>query len=194
MTSLPSVHSVLLTGRPGSGKGTQAKRLAAEFGWTHFSTGERFKQLRDGTGPIAAHVKEAYDAGELLPDWFANFLFEEVALSLPEGQGLVCDGYPRTRQQAERFHAVMEWLERPYTVLDLAVEEEEAVSRMKSRALVEDRPDSGTDTQVRARLQVYENHTAPMLDFFREKGVFTELDGMQTPDEVAAAIRASLSV
>ncbi len=192
MTSLPIVNSVLLTGRPGSGKGTQAKRLASEFGWKHFSTGDRFKQLRDGTGPIAAHVREAYDAGELLPDWFANYLFEEVALTLTEEEGLVCDGYPRTRQQAERFHAVMQWLERPYIVLDLAVAEEEAVSRMKSRALVEDRPDSGTDAQVRARLKTYETHTTPMLSFFKEMGVFCELDGMKSPDEVAEAIRASL--
>lgn len=184
--------TVVLTGRPGSGKGTQAKRIAQERGWKHFSTGDRFRELREGEGPIARHVREVYDSGELIPDWFANYIFEETALSLEEGQGIVCDGYPRTRAQAERFDSVMEWLERPYVALDLEVSEEEAVARMKSRALIEHRPDSATDEQVRTRLATYEAHTAPVLAYFREKGVLTVLDGMQTPEEVETAIKAAL--
>ncbi|HEY0979580.1 MAG TPA: nucleoside monophosphate kinase [Candidatus Paceibacterota bacterium] len=184
--------TLVLTGRPGSGKGTQAKRLAQAHGWIHFSTGERFKALRDGEGPIAAHVREAYDAGELLPDWFANYVFEDVALRLSSEQGIVCDGYPRTRGQAERFASVMDWLERPYVVLDLAVTEEEAIARMLSRAQQEHRPDSATEAQVRTRLMTYETHTAPVLDFFREKGVLAVLDGMESPDAVAAAIEGTL--
>lgn len=188
----PSFSTVILTGRPGSGKGTQAKRLAEAFGWLHFSTGDRFKELRDGTGPIAAHVREAYDAGELIPDWFANYVFEDAALKLAPEQGIVCDGYPRTRAQAERFHSVMEWLERPYIALDLAVSEEEAARRMLSRAETEHRPDSATKEQVRTRLATYEAHTAPVLAFLKEQGKLVTLDGMQTPDEVAAAIHAAL--
>lgn len=188
----PSFNTIILTGRPGSGKGTQAKRLAEALGWAHFSTGERFKQLRDGEGPIAAHVREAYDAGELLPDWFANYIFEDVALSLRPEQGIVCDGYPRTLAQAERFASVMDWLERPYRVIDLAVENEEVTARMLKRAEEEHRPDSATPERIKARLTVYDSYTAPLLGYFKERNLLTELDGSKTPDEVAAEIRAAL--
>lgn len=187
-----SFNTIILTGRPGSGKGTQAKRLAEALGWVHFSTGERFKQLRDGEGPIAAHVREAYDAGELLPDWFANYIFEDVALSLRPEQGIVCDGYPRTLAQAERFASVMDWLERPYRVIDLAVANEEVTARMLKRAEEEHRPDSATPERIAARLSVYDSYTAPLLGYFKEQGLLTELDGSKTPDEVAADIRATL--
>ncbi|HWH16248.1 MAG TPA: nucleoside monophosphate kinase [Candidatus Paceibacterota bacterium] len=189
----PSFNTIILTGRPGSGKGTQAKRLAEALGWVHFSTGERFKELRDGEGPIAAHVREAYDAGELLPDWFANYIFEDVALSLRPEQGIVCDGYPRTLAQAERFASVMDWLERPYRVLDLAVSNEEVTARMLKRAEEEHRPDSATPERIATRLHVYDSYTAPLLGYFNERGLLTELDGSKTPDEVAEAIHAALA-
>lgn len=189
----PSFTTIILTGRPGSGKGTQAKRLAEAFGWLHFSTGDRFKELRDGTGPIAAHVREAYDAGELIPDWFANYVFEDAALKLAPEAGIVCDGYPRTRAQAERFDSVMAWLERPYIALDLAVSEDEAMRRMLSRAALEHRPDSSTEEKIRTRLAIYEAHTAPVLAFLQEKGALITLDGEQAPDEVAARIQEALT-
>lgn len=188
-----SIITVILTGRPGSGKGTQAKRLAEKLGWIHFSTGDRFKALREGEGPLATHVREAYDAGELLPDWFANHLFEGAVLALRPDQGIVCDGYPRTRAQAERFASVMDWVERPYIALDLEVSEDEVMARMLARAKEEHRPDSSTEEQIRARLAVYEAHTAPVLDYFREKDLLTVLDGAGTPEEVEAAIHAALT-
>lgn len=189
----PSILTVILTGRPGSGKGTQAKRLAERFGWTHFSTGDRFKALRDGEGPVAASIREAYDAGRLIPDWFANYLFEGEVLNLPSDAGIVCDGYPRSRAQAEIFDNVMTWLDRPYLALDLAVSDEMVTERMLLRAETEHRPDSATREQIQARLSTYEEHTAPVLDFFREKGTLTVLDGAVTPEEVEAAIVSALT-
>lgn len=192
LTNTPRFSSIILTGRPGSGKGTQAKRLAEEFGWLHFSTGDKFRELRTGKGPLAQHVREVYDAGELLPDWFANYLFEDMILRLGSTAGVVFDGYPRTRTQAERMATVMEWLERPFIAVDLAVNGDEAMRRMLSRANEEFRPDSSTEEQVRVRLATYDAHTAPVLAFFEEKGLLITLDGEKTPDEVAADIRSAL--
>lgn len=189
----PQFSTVILTGRPGSGKGTQAKRLAEEYGWLHFSTGDKFRELRNGEGALAARVREAYDSGELLPDWFASYLFEDMALSLEEGQGVVCDGYPRTRAQAEHFASVMEWLGRPFIAIDLDVAHEEAARRMISRASQEERPDSSTAEQVEIRLTTYEAHTAPVLAYLKEHCNLVVLDGEQTPDEVAVAIRNTLT-
>lgn len=191
--SQPSVNSVILMGRPGSGKGTQAKRLADRFGWIHFSTGDRLKALRDGEGPIAASIKETYDKGLLTPDWFANYLFEGEMLNLPAEGGVVCDGYPRTAAQAAIFDSVMQWLDRPYTVLNLEVPNEVVTERMLTRAATEHRPDSATREQIQARLAVYDEHTAAVLEYFSEKGTLIVLDGTKDPEGVENDIVATLS-
>lgn len=184
--------TVILTGRPGSGKGTQGSQLAAASGWVHFSTGEKFKDLRDGADALSMRVREMFDAGQLLPDWFATYLFEDVILNLPTHKGMLLDGFPRSITQAEMFHEIVRWLGRPYTVIDLMVPVEEVTARMLLRAEREHRPDSVTLEQIRARLAVYEEYTAPVLDYFREKGMLTTIDGTGTPEEVAARIRAAL--
>ena len=190
---MSDINTILLTGRPGSGKGTQAKRLAEKQGFVHFSTGDRFRVLREGEGPVSARVKHVYDAGRLMPDWFANYLFEAEMLTLPSERGVIFDGYPRTLEQAEIFDDVMSWLERSYVVLDLEVSDEEVIERMVKRAEAEHRPDSATREQAMARLSTYEDCTAPILDFFRDKGVLVSIDGTLEPDEVEAEIANALS-
>lgn len=186
------INTVLLVGRPGSGKGTQAKLLCQKLGWTHFSTGDKFKALREDTGGLGDRVRETYDAGKLFPDWFATYLFEHQILELGNDQGIVCDGYPRSLAQAQIFDETLSWLERPYLVLDLMVNEEEAIRRQVERAKVEHRPDSSTEEKIRVRMDAYENATRPILDFFRAKGLLKEIDGEQTPEAVEQAIEAAL--
>ncbi|MDP2156947.1 MAG: nucleoside monophosphate kinase [Nitrospirota bacterium] len=189
----PAIKTVILTGRPGSGKGTQAKRLAGDFGWTHFSTGDLFKQLRGGEGPISEKVRESYDAGRLLPDWFATYLFEDTVLKLGNEAGIICEGYPRSEVQAETFDSIMSWLERPYIALDLQVPDEEVTRRMLSRAETEHRPDSATAEQIAVRLGIYHEHTAPVLEYFKKKGTLVTIDGTDTPEGVEISILAALN-
>ena len=171
-------------GLPGSGKGTQAKLLAARHGWRHFSTGDKFKALRDGEGALSARVKEAYDSGKLLPDWFATYLFEEEVLNMPAGQGIA---------QAEIFHDTMSWLGLPYTVVNLAVPEEEALARQISRAAVEHRPDSENEDKIRARFATYVANTAPVLEYFRAKDNLIDIDGTPSVEEIEKDIAAKLA-
>lgn len=179
-------------GKPGSGKGTQAKRLAEARGWTHFSTGDRFKAMREGEDALSARVREAYDSGRLLPDWFATYLFQEATLGLSAEEGIICDGYPRSASQADTFDGIMEWLDRPYVVLDLQVPDEDVIERMLSRAETEHRPDSADRDKIAVRLATYDEHTAPVLSFFRERGTLISIDGTKTPDEVQALIQEAL--
>lgn len=187
------INTVILTGRPGSGKGTQGKLLAETHGWMHFSTGEQFKMLREEESVLGTRVREIYDAGNLLPDWFATYLFEKAILNIGHGAGIVCEGYPRSVAQAEMFTEITGWLDRPFVVVDLEVSDAEVTARMLKRSETEHRPDSATEEQIKARLATYHEHTAPVLAFFEAKGLLKKIDGMGTPEEVEAAIKAALA-
>lgn len=186
------IDTVLIIGRPGSGKGTQAKILSKKLGWTRLSTGDRIKQIRDGHEPFSPRVREMYDKGTLLPDWFADYLLESALLDLESYVGVVLEGFGRTRSQAEHFCEIISWLGRHLMVVNLEVSEEEVVRRMLARAQVEHRPDSDTEVGIRERLAQFSNHTAPALEYFRAGGFVADIDGALTPDEVAAAIELVL--
>lgn len=189
-----TAKTVFLFGRPGSGKGTQAKLLAEKLGWSVFSTGERFKELRDSSGALGERVRAAYDAGQLIPDWFPSYLYEDALLTLPADGGVVCEGFPRTLAQAKRADDVLAFLARPYLVLHLFVSEEESLKRMLLRAGEEDRPDSNDEAKIRARFATYTKQTEPVLDFFRAKGALTEVNGEQTREAILRDILASLRI
>ncbi len=176
--------TIFLFGRPGSGKGTQAKLLAEKRGWKNFSTGEVFRKIREEVSPIGERVRETYDAGGLIPDWFPSYLFEEAMLGMGQSEGVVCEGFPRTVAQAELADSVLSWMNRPYAVLHLSVGEEEALNRMLERAKEEHRPDSDDEAKVRARFDTYRTQTEPVLDFFRKHGKLIEVNGEQSREAI----------
>lgn len=188
------IQTVLLMGRPGSGKGTQAKLLSEKFGWEHFSTGDRFKELRDGDGILAKRVHDAYASAKLFPDWFATYLFEDKLLTMPADAGIVCEGYPRTLAQAHIFDETMDWLGRPYTVLMLDIPEAESVARQLSRGQTEDRPDSSTEEKIKIRLAAYHASTEPVAEYFKAKGSYKEIDGTPSIEAIHANIVSHLSL
>jgi len=179
---------VLLIGRPGSGKGTQAKLLGEKLGWLVLSSGDRFKGFRDGTGPLSARVREAYDKGEFMPDWFADYLLESGILELDPAQGVVMEGFARTRTQAEHLVEIMGWLHRTLTVVHLEVSEDRAKARMLERAQTMHRPDSDDALKIDIRFEEYRRNTEPSLDYLREQGLVTDVNGEQSPDAIAEQI------
>ncbi len=185
-------NTVLLIGKPGSGKGTQAKMLAEKKGWKNFSSGERFKEIRDGNMPYSVRVKEAYDKGAFAPDWFADYLLEDALLNLGSESGVVLEGFGRTKEQAAHVMDLLSWLGRELIVLNLEVSDEEVVRRMLKRSETEHRPDSDGEEKIKARLAQYEANTAGALAYFRELGVVQEINGEQSPEEIAAEIAAML--
>lgn len=188
------MNTILLIGRPGSGKGTQAKVLAQKLGWTHLSSGDRIKEIRDSGEPYAARVRELYDAGALLPDWFADYLLESSLLTRLNTEGIVAEGFGRTATQAAHVLEVMEWMGRAVTVVHLEVSEEEVTRRMLERAKTEDRPDSNAVEKIQARLQKFTDDTGPALAFFREKGLVVDVDGERSPEGVTEEIVTKLGL
>jgi adenylate kinase len=184
---------ILFMGRPGSGKGTQAKLLADKLGSPIFSTGTIFKQLRDGADALSERIRGTYDAGKLMPDWFASYLFEDFFLKLDPASGAICEGFPRSLRQAELYEDVLTWLAREHVVINLDVPEEETLRRQIERAKTEHRPDSDEAT-IRTRFAEYEKNTAPVLEFFKEKGVLVNLDGTPTVAAIHQNVCEALNI
>jgi adenylate kinase len=188
------VNTILLIGRPGSGKGTQATLLSERLAWIRLSSGDLIKQIRDGNEPFSPRVRAVYDKGTLLPDWFADYLLESGLLDLEGYVGVVTEGFGRTERQARHYADIIEWLGRNLTVINLEVSEEEAMRRMMSRGETQDRPDSNTEDKIRARLDQFSQETLPALEYFRSIGVVQDVDGEKTPAEIASAIEKLLDV
>lgn len=188
------MNTVLLIGRPGSGKGTQAKILSKELGWIRLSSGDRIKEIRDGNEPFSARVRDMYDKGTLLPDWFADYLLESGLLELDTHVGVICEGFGRTKSQAEHLCDIIEWLGRKLVVVNLEVSEDEVVRRMLERAKTEDRPDSNAIGKIQERLTKFTDETGPALEYFRTKGMVIDINGELSPEEVAKEIAAKLEI
>ncbi|HEX8591284.1 MAG TPA: nucleoside monophosphate kinase [Candidatus Paceibacterota bacterium] len=187
-----SPDTILIIGRPGSGKGTQARLLSEKLGWMRASSGDRIKAIRDGNEPFSARVREVYDKGRLLPNWFADYLLEEALLKLQPHVGIICEGFGRTRSQAEHLTEIIDWLGRDLMVVNLEVPEEEVARRMHSRSVTENRPDSNTEEKINARLAQFNECTAPAIEYFRSEGVVVDIDGTPMPDQIAEAIAGAV--
>ncbi|HWU24241.1 MAG TPA: nucleoside monophosphate kinase [Candidatus Paceibacterota bacterium] len=188
------VNTVLLMGRPGCGKGTQATLLSERLAWIRLSSGDRIKEIRDGNEPFSARVRAVFDKGTLLPDWLADFILEQGLLELEPYVGVITEGFARTKQQALHYADIIDWLGRDLMVINLEVSEEEAMRRMKSRSEVQDRPDSNSEEKMRERLSLFTKETLPGLEYLRGLGFVQDVDGEQTPEKIAEDIEKLLSL
>jgi adenylate kinase len=183
------IKTYLFVGKPGSGKDTQGQLLAEKTGFSVFSTGRKFCELRDAKGPISNKVREYYDHGKLLPPWLATYLFKGALFTTPLSEGIIFEGTGRALEEAKRFHEVATWMERPYRVIHLELPDEEAIRRQVSRG----RSDSDTEERVRIRLAEYNAHTIPVLDYFKEQGVMININSMQEKMKVHEDVWAAVS-
>jgi adenylate kinase len=184
---------LLLLGAPGAGKGTQAARLAGKLGVPQISTGEMLRQAVASESELGRRVERTLARGELVSD---EIVIEvaQARLSRSDAQaGFVLDGFPRTVAQAE---ALDRMLARMGTPLDgcvaLEVDEEEVVERLLRRARIERRSDDNERT-IRRRIRVYREQTAPLLDYYRRRGVLRAVDGSGSIEEVEKAIEEALA-
>jgi adenylate kinase len=183
---------IVFIGPPGSGKGTQAKRLLEYLRIPHLSTGDLLREAKAANNSFGRLAAQYMDQGRLVPDPLVLAMVGEK-LQQPEfADGCLFDGFPRTLQQARSLD---EMLAQRRTPLDMAIElradENELITRMLRRASAERRADDNPQT-IAHRLEVYRQQTAPLLDYYRFKGVLTPIDGMGTPDEVFERIKAAV--
>ena len=194
---------VVLLGPPGVGKGTQGVRLARSRGWAHVSTGDLLRDARETGSELGCQAQAYMDRGELVPDDVIVGLVKERLNSLPQSQGVVFDGFPRTIVQAEALDgALADGGRRVSRVLLLEAGEELLVKRIAGRrsspngrvynvyfdppereGLCDEtgepllhRADDQPET-VRSRLAVYRKATVPLADFYQRRGVLARVDG-----------------
>lgn len=189
MTGAP-IRTILFVGKPGSGKETQARLLVEKTGFHLMSTGEKFRELREHRDSLGQHVKTEYDAGRLMPDWFADYLFEDTALHLPIESGIIFEGSGRSRKQADLVDIVCTWLGRTYVVIHLSITDEEAMKRQLGRG----RPDSDTASKIQTRLEEYARVTMPALDYYTQKGVLITIDGVGSIEDIYAMVLKHLGI
>jgi adenylate kinase len=210
---------VVITGAPGAGKGTQARRLSERFGVAHVSTGDILRDAVQAGTPLGREARRYMDQGLLVPDDVVIGLVEDRLGREDCRRGFVLDGFPRTRDQARALDALLARRGQQLTrALHVSVPEEELVARLTGRRVcgecgtmfhvrsdppaagdrcrrcggaVVQREDDREET-IRHRMAVYARETEPVLEHYREAGLLRELDGTGSRDDVFARIVANV--
>ncbi|MBP9675758.1 MAG: adenylate kinase [Anaerolineaceae bacterium] len=206
---------IVLLGPPGAGKGTQAQRIAEEYGLVHVSSGDLFRENLKAETELGKHAKTFIDRGELVPDDVTIGMIRE-RLSRPDcEQGALLDGFPRTPAQAEALSVMLREFNAAVNLVPfISVPEEILVSRLSGRwtcrasghvyhesfnppakpgvcdldgSDLYQRDDDKPET-VLNRIKVYQEQTAPLIRFYQENGLLVEIDGTKPIDEVSTAL------
>lgn len=203
---------VVLVGPPGSGKGTQAKLLAAHYGIPQISTGDIFRGSIAAATEFGRRAKHYMDAGELVPDEVTIAIVRDRLTQDDTAPGFLLDGFPRTVPQAEALRGILDELGTPLdVVLELQLDDDEVIRRISGRRTcrkcghlwhVEFDPpavdgvcdacgsalfqrDDDLPETVRRRLEVYEEQTAPLIGFYQQAGLLRSIVAMGQVDEIA---------
>jgi len=202
---------VVFLGAPGVGKGTQAEQVSSKFGYPKISTGDILREAVRNKTELGLQAKAFMDQGQLVPDSVVIGLVKEKLQELSTAKGFLLDGFPRTTAQAEELDKTLkqkgQQLDR---VVNVNVSRDEVVRRLTGRrscpkcqavfhiefapparervcdrcgALLVQRNDDRKET-VEARLAVYDEQTAPLIAYYRQRGLLSDLDGTGPIEQV----------
>jgi adenylate kinase len=183
---------IVLLGAPGSGKGTQAARLKTALGIAHISTGDLLRAAVKAGTPLGLKARAVMEAGQLVSDEIVLGMLEERLAQADTRAGFILDGYPRNLAQADALDQLLKRIGQPLdAVLKLNVPDADIVARCEIRFKAEGRADDNPET-VRKRLQVYAQQTAPVADYYAQRGLLSEIDGVGAIEAIGARLLAAL--
>jgi len=184
--------NILMLGPQGSGKGTQASRIAAEYGLAHIATGDMLRAAIAASTDLGRQVAPIVARGALVPDELMVALIR-ARLDEPDARGgFILDGFPRTLLQAEALDAMLHEVDRDLDVVfALLVSDQVSRERMLARARAEGRTDD-TPEAIDVRLATYHSETEPLIERYRARGLVVGIPGERPIGEVFAEIAAAL--
>jgi len=181
--------AIVLFGKPGAGKGTQAEFLKGKYNLTHISTGDVFRyNIKNGTD-LGTQAKAFIDKGQLVPDSITiNMLADEVAKNMDKA-GFLFDGFPRTIAQAEALEKLLKEKGIKFVgTVGLEADDEVLVARILERGKTSGRADDQDEEKIRNRYREYNDNTAPLIKFYEDRGVFTAVNGIGSIEEITGRL------
>ncbi|MFM2214184.1 MAG: adenylate kinase [Bacteroidota bacterium] len=177
--------NIVLFGKPGAGKGTQAEFLKGKYNLTHLSTGDIFRYNIKNDTELGQLAKTYMDKGDLVPDEVTIKMLESEVDKNPHSAGFLFDGFPRTLAQADALDAFLESKGQSITAtVALEANDELLVQRLLERGKTSGRPDDQDEEKIRNRYQEYNEKTAPLMEYYQGQGKFHAVDGIGAIEEI----------
>jgi adenylate kinase len=181
--------NLILFGKPGSGKGTQASLIKNKYNLVHISTGDVFRKNISNKTDLGMLAKGYMEKGELVPDEVTvNMLKEELEYHLP-CEGFIFDGFPRTSYQAEKLDALLtKYSLNIHLTIALDVDNETLIKRLLNRGKSSGRADDQSEDKINKRLQEYDKKTKPLIEFYTKQNKYKSINGIGEMDDITARI------
>jgi adenylate kinase len=181
--------NLILFGKPGSGKGTQASLIKNKYNLVHISTGDVFRKNMSNKTDLGMLAKGYMERGELVPDEVTvNMLKEELEDHLP-CEGFIFDGFPRTSYQAEKLDALLtKYSLNIHLTIALDVDNDTLIKRLLNRGKNSGRADDQSEDKINKRLQEYDKKTKPLIEFYTKQNKYKSINGIGEMDEITTRI------
>ena len=181
--------NLILFGKPGSGKGTQAEFVKNKYDLIHISTGDLFRNNISNNTELGLLAKSYMDKGDLVPDEVTIKMLESEVNNHPNAKGFIFDGFPRTTVQAEILDQFLITLKLSISMtIALEVDENLLIERLISRGKDSGRSDDQDRTKIQNRFDEYNNKTSPLINYYQTQNKFFEVDGVGDIDEISSRI------
>lgn len=177
--------NIVLFGPPGAGKGTQSEKILKKYNLVHLSTGDLFRLNLNNETSLGLEAKKYMNKGDLVPDQIVISMVEDKINKSSNVIGFVFDGFPRTINQAIALDNMLEKNNIPIKqMIALKVDENELIKRIKNRAKTSGREDDKSIDKINNRIQVYNQETKPVADYYRKYNKYSEVDGIGEINEI----------
>ena len=177
--------NIVLFGPPGAGKGTQSEKILKKYNLVHLSTGDLFRLNLNNETSLGLEAKKYMNKGDLVPDQIVISMVEDKINKSSNVIGFVFDGFPRTINQAIALDNMLEKNNIPIKqMIALKVDENELIKRIKNRAKTSGREDDKSIDKINNRIQVYNQETKPVADYYIKYNKYSEVDGIGEINEI----------
>jgi adenylate kinase len=186
--------NIVLFGKPGAGKGTQAEFLKGKYNLTHLSTGDIFRYNIKNATELGMLAKTYMDKGDLVPDEVTIQMLQSEVDQNPQSSGFLFDGFPRTIAQAEALDSFLVSKNQSITAtIALEANDEILVQRLLERGKTSGRPDDQDEEKIRNRYDEYNQKTAPLMQYYQAQGKFHAVDGIGSIEEITQRLSAVIN-